>query len=545
MVQDTIHLLVKLKCKFLHASDIMPMGKHHIVSRGHIADLIENTSKGKHKLTASILTQKDKMNFRSAQNLCDTIVCEELACVAGSEATITFLNMMREFCSAFLDVTLNASQRISRVFKWLFFVRLWRKWIDDTDGYSLSHNFITSNSYTCMELNAHALILMVRKLRDAEEHNLFLPWLFSSQDCEDFFRKSRAMSPTQSTMVTFSILELQHKTRRTDFLSQSFSKLANDFEFPRLKKMYQHQNQQPHVSTVLPEDYEIEKLIEKALQDAIEEAVAFQIIVKPKSKSKSKFPVCPLGSDLSITEENEEHFNDFDVDAETTEDSSEDYSDFNTFQDSDENTVNDVEEDLLVCCTGSLGLKNFDNVSISSSSPFVAVKDGNGKQCVIKKSSLIWLLSSGDTRISSDRLLRVQAAAVQHKRNDTVKNQKPFKEDTLLVGNWYAFSSEDNSIAIGRVLAFSYLSGSTWRDQVYSRTSAPVQAPNEQTKRGLGCLCDWYTIQKNGKLKSVSMDIHGYYPIEKYICTIPRPVINNQILQLPCPLREIKRFDGT
>ncbi|KAE8740531.1 hypothetical protein FOCC_FOCC013958 [Frankliniella occidentalis] len=446
MVQDTIHLLVKLKCKFLHVSDIMPMGKHHIVSRGHIAALIENASKGKHKLTASLLTQKDKMNFRSAQKLCDLIVCEELECVPGSSATITFLTMMREFCSAFLDVDLATCQRISRVFKWLFFVRYWRKWIDETDGYTLQHNFITANSFTCMEINAHALILMVRKFRDSEEPELFLPWLFSSQDCEDFFRKSRAMSPTQSTMVTFSILDLQHKTRRTDFLSQSFSRLKNDFEFPRLKKLYEHQDQQPHISMVLPEDYEIEELVQNSLQEALVEAVKFKI-----AKPKSKFPVCPLQTDFSETEEIiSEDDNDFEIDDHTTVDGHEDFTDFNTFQDAvNENSTDDVEEDLLVCCTGSLGMRSFENVPLSPTSPFVAVSDGNGERCVIKKSSLIWLLSSGDTRISSDRLLRVQAEEVHHKSNKNVQKQQPFKEDNISEGRWYAFLSEDNSVVVG------------------------------------------------------------------------------------------------
>jgi len=111
-------------------------------------------------------------------------------------------------------------------------------------------------------------------------------------------------------------------------------------------------------------------------------------------------------------------------------------------------------------------------------------------------------------------------------------------EETVHVGDWCAFS-EDKSIAIGRILAFSYLSGRTLKNQEYSKLSAPTKAPDKNAK-GLGCLCSWFFLKGNSKvLHKTQMDVHGYYNLDKYICTIPRPKYQEEILTATCTLRAI------
>ena len=63
-IQDTIHILTKLKSRLLCASIIIPMGYYFLASRGHIVDLINNHSKDLHDLTMSLIDGKDKMNYR-------------------------------------------------------------------------------------------------------------------------------------------------------------------------------------------------------------------------------------------------------------------------------------------------------------------------------------------------------------------------------------------------------------------------------------------------------------------------------------------------
>lgn len=149
--------------------------------------------------------------------------------------------------------------------------------------------------------------------------------------------------------------------------------------------------------------------------------------------------------------------------------------------------------------------------------------------------------------MSSDRLLRVQTSDVHHStlnKKSALSGPagKPSYETEISVGEWCAFKSETGSIMVARVLAFSYMSGKTWRNQEYSLLSAPVIPPKGCSKRGIGCLCTWYNIGKNGKLINIDMDIHGYYDISNYICTVPRPRTVRDSLVLTCNIAEIKKL---
>ena len=70
-------------------------------------------------------------------------------------------------CKQLLRQTVEsfASHRRSLVCS-VFFARYWRQWIVCCKKYSLETNHISLNSYICIELNAHALILLLMLLRD-------------------------------------------------------------------------------------------------------------------------------------------------------------------------------------------------------------------------------------------------------------------------------------------------------------------------------------------------------------------------------------------
>lgn len=48
------------------------------------------------------------------------------------------------------------------------------------------------------------------------------------------------------------------------------------------------------------------------------------------------------------------------------------------------------------------------NIDLDEKSPFVKVTDKSGKEMVVRKSSVCWLLSQDKFKLSSDRLQRVQ-----------------------------------------------------------------------------------------------------------------------------------------
>lgn len=173
-----------------------------------------------------------------------------------------------------------------------------------------------------------------------------------------------------------------------------------------------------------------------------------------------------------------------------------------------EEGLSDIFEDLFIVSSGVLGVKTFNDLNINDSCPFVRVADGKGNPAIIKKQTLLWLRSTGNLKISADKLQRVQAEHVSHL---TLSWNKGFsssqREDFISIGDWCAFKSEDGSVVIGRILAFSYLTGTSKKNQEYSKTSAPVDTP-KQYARGLGCLCSWFTIERNQKLNIINMDAH-------------------------------------
>ena len=60
----------------------------------------------------------------------------------------------------------------------------------------------------CLELNAHAIILILITLRDSNKDESYLPWLLESQCCEKMFRLARSMTSTFSTMINVGMLGL-------------------------------------------------------------------------------------------------------------------------------------------------------------------------------------------------------------------------------------------------------------------------------------------------------------------------------------------------
>ncbi len=64
--------------------------------------------------------------------------------------------------------------------------------------------------------------------------------------------------------------------------------------------------------------------------------------------------------------------------------------------------------------TGELLLKDYgdvqstSNIRLNENSPFAVVVDKNGKEKVVRKSSICWLLSKEKFKLSCDRLQRVQ-----------------------------------------------------------------------------------------------------------------------------------------
>ena len=128
----------------------------------------------------------DKMNFNAIDKMSAPCVTNILSKNKEAQATRQLLLITRHILDSFLDKSLTTDRRIYLIWYTVFFLRIWRKWIINHDKHQLK-NWITLNTYTCIELNAHGLLIAVEKFR--QEPKLFLPWLFSSQPCEKYIGK--------------------------------------------------------------------------------------------------------------------------------------------------------------------------------------------------------------------------------------------------------------------------------------------------------------------------------------------------------------------
>lgn len=153
------------------------------------------------------------MNFEAIDKLTATSVTSLLT-DDESKATQRLLIITRYILDAFLEKSLCIKQRIYFLWYANFFFRLWRSWIRDQEHWTLTKHWMTLNTYTCIELNAHALLVMIEKCRTNNNPEILLPWLYSSQPCEKFFRQTRSMTSTYLTRVNFDLLDLLQRRHK-------------------------------------------------------------------------------------------------------------------------------------------------------------------------------------------------------------------------------------------------------------------------------------------------------------------------------------------
>lgn len=108
--------------------------------------------------------------------------------------------------------------------------------------YNLKENFISSNCYTCIELNAHALVKKII-IEDSSEDKIrgdrnktFFPNLFASQPCELLFRQVRSFTSTFSTVVNFVMLDIIHRIKKIQLQNDIIIASNSKITFPRFEK---------------------------------------------------------------------------------------------------------------------------------------------------------------------------------------------------------------------------------------------------------------------------------------------------------------------
>ena len=174
-----------------------------------------------------------------------------------NSGTIIYLSLMRDIRDSFLNKSLKPADRLIRIWRVVFFLRLWKRWSKENDLSEKDH-FITPNAYVCVEINAHLLFLQIVSgvILGILPKDALRVWKTGSQGCEGLFRLARSMTSTFSTIVNFSMKGIMEWMHKLNFLSSIES--SDDIAFPRLQKRLLHCEEEkeqtfelfPHLSLI-------------------------------------------------------------------------------------------------------------------------------------------------------------------------------------------------------------------------------------------------------------------------------------------------------
>lgn len=214
-VQDMTHIAVKLRNRLLSLRNLT-MGSHK-VSIHHLRERLRNVNKSVHGLNNIDVFPMDRQNFRSFEKIVDERVVEALKNnVKDCEGTVMYLQLCHEIVSSYMDYQISAEVRLYRIYHAVYFLRIWNFFLKSSKFYTVDRNFISSNAYTGIEINARSMIHLIKRFRDENIPNHFLPTMFDSQTCEKAFRQFRSMGTTNLTRINFSLYELLHMVGRIE-----------------------------------------------------------------------------------------------------------------------------------------------------------------------------------------------------------------------------------------------------------------------------------------------------------------------------------------
>lgn len=379
-VQDLIHIATKLRnllLKTLYSALLFPFGPGTYIQSDHLKYIINNFTKDQHMLTDSVLNPEDRQNYSSVVRMCNEKVINLLkTSVQNGIGTATFLEIIRDTVDSYLDTKLEPLQRIRKSWYSLFITRLWREYVRSSPRLTLDKNFMSSNCYNCIELNAHSLVKIMLHLKEKDLPHLFMPHLLDSQVCEETFRQIRSFTTVYSTVANCTVKEIIGRLDKIQL--QNDISLNVNFLFPRSKSRPSTNIPTPS----LPSKEEICLEIERCKADAI--AFANQIgLIRKKSSNTLNCAVAPHKT-------------------------------------SDWQYLPDEKIDPPLPSFGHIELRDYSrkvgNMVLSETSQYVELYSLK-KRMVVKKTSLCWFLRTDTYKLSSDRLQRVKTKFISKKKS--------------------------------------------------------------------------------------------------------------------------------
>lgn len=301
---------------------------------------------------------------------------------------------MKNIYDSYSNNDLTPIERVEKIWYSLFMIRIWRDYVTRSKNLKMKNNFLTTNCYACIELNAHAIVLLIMHLQEKKTPELFLPLLLNSQPCEDLFRIARGFTSTFPTVVNFSSKDFVHRISKIRMQNDIMQMISKDFEFPRLGKSTKNQSNPPRS---LPTITNIISQIERCKDNALRDAVQLELLTNIQAgKFDDSCKILPLIDRQSYTKINSDDDN-----------CDDDSQDENVYE--QQSSWKCYSLDCLRSTTLKNYAKNFGDMEIEETSIYSEIYNEPTKRLIVKKSSLVWLLRKRHSRISSDRLIRVRS----------------------------------------------------------------------------------------------------------------------------------------
>lgn len=487
-LQDIVHIGTKLRNRLLKTVTVLLIGSK-IASVAHLKILINTVPKSVHELVYTDICPDDRQNYSSLKKIMEPKVRTALAdFVKDSEATIEYIRICAEITSSLYDDNLSPLERVFNIWRSTFFLRAWRISVQN----SLGQNFLTQNAYSCIELNAKNLIILIKKFRDGGLKKYFLPIIFNSQTCESFFRKVRSMGTMNYTRINFTILELMHLIGRVEIMNDiMYFQLNNvDVYFPRNTF-----NEGNYNTFELPSDLEIQQTIQRALNVALDDTKKFGLILSAPNIENCKLGNVKIDLNLNNHISSDENIINLGIGIENEKEKNEP----NQFQ----------------------NLKGLETRNESNS--YINVGNDTAPK-LVRKSKVMWALAKSNDKLSSDRLKRVQKRKSARRQLEFVdvsmKDKLVYKVNEIKVGDWCIFRTTHQNMnakyVLGNVLSFRYINGKTNKEKQYSLDFAPVA--HENNLRGVEVLASWYNLDINARVTSHAECF--FFNIEQYVVNL-------------------------
>jgi hypothetical protein len=434
--QDPIHLCAELRNRMFSKVASLLIGKGE-VSIEVLNKLLVTKSKFVHGLVKTDMEPTDKQNYKSCLKILDEKVINALEDIDGSLATQIYLRLLRSISLAYIEHNTPIIDRIYHSWLAVFICRIWQTWLylvrkkDISEYHSqmpIENLFITVPALFSIEMNAHNLVaicllvhqqdLPVSALRFSKYH---------SQSCEATFRNARSMSGVFSTVVNFTTEQFLKRAGKlsvlADIQNQSESgQLSCPLQFPKHHKRYR-QSAASNIAVLSASTHlltcdNIKKTIYQAYDDAYDLLSKLDVHIPLKKAKKTemlqvssfvraifdrKFKKVSCPDDESYLSDDDD------------ESSDKFSSDINTVANSDDDSSCDDETENVSSISANSksqfhGMRVYDTIPSSLAKSYFHVEI-DGKRKYIHKQTACWLLTDTDSRLSADRLRRVQQSS--------------------------------------------------------------------------------------------------------------------------------------